>query len=320
MVMRAAAVMGSLVLAACAGTPAGDPVEPPRSEFLSAGPVIRGGLLSAGADAVRAPAPFGPFTPLRQPIAVAGAGADVYIADAALGMLLRFDPHANQLVRFPGVAARHGIRLAVDRDLSLYVLDPAARRIVRFAKDGTLLTGFPTDATVASLSDFAIDAAHGRLLAVDSLHRHLVAFHPLGRAFQVLALRAEARYGLVSPDAIALAPDALYAVDRRCACLARISYDGRVLSTFGHKRVLQPDRIAADHHGRLFVSDRADRTLKVFVGEQLEETVPLAGFGLMDATDLTFSDGWLYVADGLGAQVRMLRVQPPTANDAPAKP
>lgn len=318
--MRRCIVMACLALSACAGERIAESVDVGGSSLLAPGPLIRGGLLVPTTELPGARKPSGPFTPFRQPIAVAGSGADVYVADAALGLLLRFDPHANLLVQFPGVTVRHGMRLAVDSDLSLYVLDQASRRILRFARDGTLLTGFTADATVGSLTDFAIDATHGRLIAVDSLHRHLVVFHPLGRAFQVVPLRGEPRYGLVSPDAIALAPDAIYAVDKRCACLARIAYDGHVVSTFAHRMVGQPDRIAADRDGRIFVSDRADRAVKVFSGERLEESIALARLGLMEASDLTFSEGWLYIADGLGAQVRMLRVRPPRPDDASRKP
>jgi len=208
-------------------------------------------------------------------------------------------------------ASAPGTRLAADSDGSLYVLDPVSRRIQRLARDGRTMQSYGVDATVASLRDLALDPARGRLLGADALNRQLVAFRPLGVSFELLPLRGEPRLQVASFDAIAVAPDALYAIDGRCNCLARLSFDGQVLATFGHERVLKPERIAADRQGRLFVADRGDRSIKVFRGEALEETIPFARLGLVEATDLAYADGWLYVADAPGSQVRMLRVQPP---------
>lgn len=279
---------------------------------LAPGPVIRGGMLSPGLDAGgQARRPTGPHTLLRGPVAVTAMGPDVYIADAGLGMIVRVEPTMGVLVQLAARTVLPGTRLAADADGSLYVLDPVSRRIQRFARDGRLVTSYAGDATVASLRDLASDPARGRLLAVDSLNRQLVAFRPLGAAFEILPLRSEPRLALASLDAIAVAGDALYAVDARCACLARIAFDGRVLATFGHQHVRQPGRIAADRDGRLFVADGADRSIKVFQGGELVETTALARFGILEATDLAYAQGWLYVADAPGAQVRMLRVQPP---------
>ena len=106
---------------------------------LTPGPLIRGGLLGdAGRVGVA-----GPFTPLRGPVAVAAMGPDVYVADAGLGLLLRVDQVANRLTPFGPRGVQPGTRLAADVDGSLYVLDPASRRLQRFARDGRLLQSFP---------------------------------------------------------------------------------------------------------------------------------------------------------------------------------
>lgn len=273
--------------------------QPASASALAPGPVIRGGFSASG-----------PFTPLRGPVAVAAHGPDVYIADAGAGTLLRIDAFTGRLDPLAGTRAGPGVRLAADVDGTLYVLDPAARRIQRFGRDGRSLQAFMGDATVLSLRDLVLDPSHGRLIGVDSLARHLVAFRPLGVAYELIPLRAESRHMLNSLDAIAVAGDALYAIDARCACLAHIAFDGQVLATFGHGSLGQPERLAADRDGRLYVSDRGTRSIKVFRGGRLVEDVAFASLGLSEATDLAYADGWLYVADAAGAQVRMLRVQP----------
>jgi hypothetical protein len=312
---RILAVIALLLLAAGCETTS-QPSSQPRSA-LAAGPLIRGGFLATAPNPPgMPPRAAGPFTPLRGPTAVAARGPDVYIVDAGLGMLVRADPVAGTLVQLAGRPFAPGTRLALDVDGSFYVLDPLTRRVQRFSRDGRPLTVYATDATVSSLRDLALDPARGRLLAIDSLNRQLVAFRPLGVSFELLPLRGAPRDGAASADtvgaldAIAVAPDALYGIDASCVCLARIAFDGRVLSSFGRGEVVRPERIAAERGGRLFVYDRGDASLKLFRGERLAETIPLARFGLIEASDLAYADGWLYVADAPGAQVRMLRVQP----------
>ena len=290
-------VASFLAFGGCESTPR----EPARYSSLTPGPVIRGGLLGAA----------GPFTPLRGPVAVAAMGPDVYVADAGLGMLLRADQVANRLTPFGPRGVQPGTRLAAAVDGSLYVLEPAGRRLQRFARDGRLLQTFPVDPTIASLRDLALDPARGRILGADALNRQLVAFRPLGTSSELLPLHGEPRYQVASFDALAVAPDALYALDARCRCIARLAFDGQVLATFGHERLVKPERIAADRYGRLFVADAGDRTIKAFRDGTLEETIQNASLGLLEATDLIHADGWLYVADAPGSQVRMLRVQPP---------
>lgn len=266
---------------------------------LMPGQVIRGGFTGTGG-----------FTTLRGPVAVAAAGQDLYIADAGLGQIFRAEPFANRLTPLGVRVSAPGTRLAAELDGSLYLLDPVSRRIQRLARDGRTAQTFAADATVASLRDLALDPTRGRLLAADALNRQLVAFRPLGVSFELLPVRGEPRHELQSLDAIAVAPGALYAIDARCACLARLAFDGRVLSTFGHQRLSRPEHIAADRDGRLFVSDRGERAIKMFREDALEETIPWARFGLTEITDLAYAEGWLYVADAPGAQVVMLRVQP----------
>ena len=115
---------------------------------------------------------------------------------------------------------------------------------------------------------------------------------------------------MTSLDAIAGGPDALYAIDGRCACLARLDFDGRVLETFGHERVRKPERLAVDRYGRLFVADRGDSSIKVFRGTALEETIP-SHASAFSRRPTSPPEPWLYVADAPGVQVKMLRVQPP---------
>lgn len=287
MVRRAFIALLALAAVACAGVARQEGV--PRAA-LAPGPVLRGAELSP---------------PLFNPVAVAAHSGELYILDAALG-LARVDTHARRTFPVVRRAFAPGARLAAAADGTVYVLEPPLRRVSQFGRDGRPLAGYVVDATVGSLTDLVLDAPRGRVLAVDGLQRQLVAFHPLGRAFELLPLRPAS-----APVAIALGADALYASDPRCACLARIAADGRVLGTFGHGFVRQPGRLAADRYGRILVLDHGDRRLKVFRGERLAEEIEFARLGVTEVSDLALADDWLYVADAPGGQLRLFRVQPP---------
>lgn len=286
MVGRALLAILCAALAGCAGAPGPVPAPQPT---LSPGPLLRGAELSP---------------PLGHPIAVAAQGAQLYAVDAALG-LVRVDAHARRVVVLVPPPFAPGTRLAAEADGSLYVLEPGARRLQRFAPDGRVLAAYALDPTVGSLTDLVLDPARGRVLALDALHRQLVAFRPLGRAFEIVPLR-----GVTAPAAIALGDGVLYAADPRCACLARIAPDGRLLATFGHNDVRQPARLAADRQGRVVVYDRGDRKLKVFRGERLAGEFDLLRLGVTEVSDLALTEGWLYIADAPGAQLRMFRMPP----------
>lgn len=291
--MVARALLFALCLSGCAAQPESGP----RSA-LAPGPLIRGARLENA----------GPYTLLVNPVAVAGQGHEVYVADAGLALLARIDPYAGVMAPIVRRAFVAGTRLAADADGTLYVLDPAERRVRRYARNGQLLADYRVDATAGSVTDMVLDRARGRLIVADALNRQLVAFHPLGRAFEVLPLRESARDSTFSISGLASGRDELYVSDTRCACVVRIARHGQVLGTFGHGDLRRPGRIVVDRYERVIVADDADRSLKVFRGGRLAEQ---AALGLFAVADMALADDWIYIADTAGRQVRALRVLPP---------
>lgn len=268
-------VLACAALTGCAAAP-GPAVQ--RDAALVPGPVLR--AVEIG---------------VQHPVAVAARGGEVYVLDAVQGVL-RLDPLARRATLVLRGAFGPGARLALDADGSFLLLEPATRRLQRFARDGRPLGVFVIDATVGSLTDVALEPRSGRVVALDSLQRQLVAFRPLGRAFEIVPLRE-------APAAIAFGDDALYAADPRCPCILRLGPDGRALGALARGQVGQPGRLVVDRYGRVIVLDRPG--LKVFAGDRLLQTV--AG----EASDLALAEDWLYVADAPGREVRMYRVLPP---------
>jgi len=310
------AIVLALATAGCAGGVAGAPSRSDGGSHALAMPLLMlsGARLATAADSSGTPAlAFGaaPFTLFVHPVAVAARGEDVYIADSGTRRVYRFVRALNAMVAFTGVTVGPGTRIAVGSDFSLYVLDPAARRVQQFARNGQMLAIFGDDINVGRPVAMVADEARGLFLIADGLYNQIVAFHPLGRASYTIALRGDARNRVLGIAGLALGASELYVSDPLCRCIARVARDGGVLETFGHREIGQPGPIAVDRYQRVFVIDGFTSGIKVFAGGRLIHDLSPAALGLAQINDLWISGDLLYVADGVGARVAEMRLAPP---------
>lgn len=241
------------------------------------------------------------------PLAVAARGADVYIADAGLGKLFRYDLSAHTLFAFSGARAEAGVRLQVGLDRSVYVLDSRGRRVQRFNRDGRLLQVHEDDGNLGEPADLALDTETGEVLVADSLFNRLLAYRPAGR-FSRLVLPKGEPLGKVT--GLAVGPDGFYVLDsgtRRIVVMDRL---GGILYILGQGDLVDPVEIAADRGNRTYALERRTNTIKVFAGRRLAAEiagtpVPAGPWAIRDiATDESF----LYLANGPGARIEVLRI------------
>jgi hypothetical protein len=202
-------------------------------------------------------------------------------------------------------------RLAVGADFSLYVIDPAGRRILRFGRNGQLLATYADGVNLTRPIALAVDDVRGQVFVADGLYPQLIAFHPLGRAAEVIVLRGDERNRVLGITALALTRDAIHISDPLCRCVAVVARDGVVRATYGHHDIGQPGAIAIDRHQRVFVADVFDRSIKVFVGGRLIDHIPANALGVREVSDLSVSESRLVIADGAGARVVVMRIVPP---------
>ncbi len=305
-----------LLAASIGGANAADAQPAATARLLTPALSLQGAHLSSGLHPTGIPAMhpvFGGFQRFIRPAAVAGRGPDTYIADIGSGAVYRFDSRFNVMVALPGLRAQTGIQLYLGNDLSLYVLDQAARRVLHYARSGQLLATFSDDLNLGKPVDVALDAARGRVLVADGLHNHLVAFHPLGRAATVIHLRSGAGERIFGIAAIAVSGDSIFLSDPMCGCIAQLSPDGAVLGTFGQHEVQQPGPIAVDRDQRVFVVDAFDGSLKVFLRGELIHDIPAGELGLQQISDVWIDDGGIILSDGIGAGVKFMRLAPASA-------
>jgi hypothetical protein len=284
------------------------------SGILSPQFVLSGARLAPAVDRTGTALPragVAPVTPFIHPVAAGALGNDLYIADSGAGRVFRFDLTLDAMAVVQAAPAALGTRLAVGADFSLYLLDQPRRRVLRLSRSGQLLATFADDVNLNRPIAFAVDDARGQVWVADALYRHLVVFHPLGGAAQVIPLRGDERNRVLSITAMALGRDAIHISDAACRCVAVIARDGAVRATYGHHQIGQPGAIAIDRYQRAFVADVFDHSVKVFASGRLIESVPAGVLGVRQVSDLSVNDLRLMVADGAGARVSIMRIAQP---------
>lgn len=280
-------------------------------------PVLTPWQTLPGARLLQPPAlAFGPlpkagsagYLAFLSPAALAVRNRLIYLVDEGHRRIFRYDPAQSGIARFSDHAVASVAALAVAPDMSLYVTDTDARRVLHFSQDGRLLRAFSDEHALARPVALVVDDATGQLLVADSLYNHVVVFNSLGRALGTIQ-SLEAR-GI---DAMARGPDGLYLVDRLSRQVVVMATDGTDLYTIGAGILKHPGAIAVDRYNRVFVSDSFDNTIKVFEQGRLAASYGGAGAvaGFNRIAGMALDHDTLYVADSLNSRLRIFHVLPP---------
>ena len=304
---------GLAALTACAG----DGTAPPRPSLagglLLPGRVVAGGFLAPAPAAGQPPAVARPgsgmFVRLLSPAAIALRGPDLLVADAGTGRLWRIDPAFNQAAGVTGAPVIPGGAVALGPDLSAWVLDPAARQVLRFARDGRLLQTWRVGADVPSPVALALADGGATLLLADGLGAQWSEQRGPGGLARLVAPARDGRR-LSGVDAIVPMGDTLLVLDRLAAAVHRVDRDGRVLATLGRGDLVQPGAIAADRDGRVFVADRAGSVLVVLQDGQPARRIDAAALDLLRIGSLAVDERVLALADPMRGQVSLFTLAP----------
>jgi DNA-binding beta-propeller fold protein YncE len=291
------------------------PVERQERLLVPAAPLLGGRLAPTDPTGVPRPGSLGAYRNFQAPTAVAVRGPDVYVVDSSRREILRFDV-AQQSVTVPvPIRPTPETRIRAGADGSLYVLDPATRSILRFSRAGQRLGVYADAVNLVRPVDFVVDEARGRVIAADATYQQLLAFHPAGQASYV-GLGAGGERGPVRAIvAMSLTPGGVAISDAACGCIVELGAESGQLAAFGHDDLSQPGALAADAHGRLFVLDNGDRSLKVFAERRLIASLTYRALGLTSPAGLAADGGALYVADGVSGRVAVFRIAPPGRGD-----
>jgi hypothetical protein len=258
---------------------------------------------------------FAGYLPWLAPSVVAARGNFVYVVDGGRRQIFLYDLSQQTMTPFGAYAAGNVAGIAVAPDMSLYVADANARKVLHFSFDGRLLRTFSNEFELSRPAAVILDERSGNVLVADSLLNHVVVFNSLGRVLAVL--RSDQSR---STEAMARGPDGLYLVDRLAKQVVVIGLDGADRYLLGKGTLKNPGAIAVDRFNRVFVSDSFDNTIKIYEREQLVATV--GGSGATPAsfnriTSMWLEQNMLYVTDSLNARIQTFRVAAPCVKERP---
>ena len=272
--------------------------------------VINGGLLATlDVHGLPVPGEARGFTTFIFPSALASRGSDLYIADSGARKLYRFNTAMQVMGVVSGETVLPWTRIQVGMDRSLYVLDTAQRVIRHYPPGGQPVHTMGDPSAMASLDSFVIKEGD-EIIASDNLNRRLLMFNSLGGPGWPISTPA-IESGLPSLGAMVSAGRAIYAIDSGCPCIVALDDSGQVAGQIGRGELVQPQELAADRLGHIFVSDQGDRTLKVFLRGKLIANYAASALQFMEITALAVEGDTLYVADGPASKVLAFHIQTP---------
>jgi DNA-binding beta-propeller fold protein YncE len=220
----------------------------------------------------------GTLTP-GAPIAFPELGSPARVQIDSRGNVLVLDARARRIVRvsddgrFGGFVTPKGVPQAkgffplsfrVGPQDDLYVLDAASSRVVVLDKAGAFLRAVPAPAGVI-FADIAIDPAKGTVFAVD------------GRAGKVYAgaeVLASVKDLATYATTLEVAPHGrLLVADNHGHALITLAADGSFLGKrsgmgWNEGLIYYPEQLCADAQGDVFVADRGNNRVQVFVPAQ----------------------------------------------------
>lgn len=309
--LHAAAAAAVAALNGCAA--AIDAARPSAANRADAGlnpwRVVNGGFLAAPQPLSGAPAQpgSGAYVRLVFPAAVALRDNELLIVDSGAGRVYRHDLALGTLVPIAGAPAAAETRVALGADLSAYVLDTGARRVLRFARDGRLLQTFRAESIAADPTDLALAPDGVTLYVADRTLAQVVVFRTAGAIALPLVPRVgEARVAGVR----ALAPGrrGIYLLDEHAGAVLLIASDGALLARFGQGQLTAPTALAVDRDERVYVAEARTGALKVFADGVLARTFDARELRLQSIGALASDGDALAIADPPAGAVALFRV------------
>lgn len=256
------------------------------------------------------------FITIRQPAAIAAWGNLLYLYDNARQLLYRYEQSSERLYVMHGTIQQlQGIpnALAVAPDGSIFISDPAGLQVVQFDIHGQLLRRYqnPLNLTMPVAIAFS---TYGNTLIADSAYNHVLVFDPSGQALRAIGRRGSAPGEVMHLVDIASGPDLVYLLDRMPCKVVLFNENGELLHEQLCREVRDPNHLAVDNYGRIYISDGFDDTIKVYHRHGLLDSFGGSGSNngqFRMISDLEISDELLYVADSANDRIQQFLLSNP---------
>lgn len=306
---------------------AGKPVLPQRRRLLLASALMAAGAARAAPGQVVTPAQsyvgarllqrvnptgmpemrpdtFGPMTLFVFPVAVAATAMDLYVADAGLRTLFRYDPTLDAMAPITGAGVTQQTRLAALPDGSVMVANGGLVPAMRFSRSGRPLQRLDPQLGSAFYDEAVADPDSGRYYGLDRVQGRLEELMPHGGGATVLPP------GLLPDLPVAMAMDhrRLYVAGRACSCVVAIDLFGNRGKDIVADDLTNISALAAGD-GWLVVADATERVLRFYRGGALVADPGFADLRLVNPQGMAVANQQLYVADPGGRRIATFRLR-----------
>lgn len=279
-------------------------------------------ILAPGPSSTMNP-PGSNFITLVRPAALSAQGNDIYIFDAGLGKIFRYDRDQQTLNPFATILpVQSGISIYAAPDSSIYYTDPAQGQVFHFARDGARLPPLISRGNLVRPVSVIMDESNGQVMVADGLYDQIVVFNSLGMVLNIIKPQH-----VLSIAAMVAGPGGIYVLDSLAKQVVALGWDGRFRYAFDTGSLSEPGSIAVYRDNLVFVSDNFKHVIKVYrvrktrrlshgsTGEGVQLVANVGGEGFAPDSfngiaGLSVAGDYLFVADSLNARVPIMLINP----------
>ncbi|MFQ5470103.1 MAG: hypothetical protein ACE5EH_07315 [Gammaproteobacteria bacterium] len=251
---------------------------------------------------------------LVNPVAVAARGNFVYIVDSGREQLLRYEhgiERFTEVLDLRDVVSGEVSDIYLAGDLSFYLTDTLAGRVLRFDRNGVQQQVIQDTLNLRRPVAVSVDEETGYVYIADASRDHIVVFNQLGALLGSIGQRGRGQGTFLNITSMAISDRGIYVGTRFDDRVQMFHKDGTYLKSFQKNTITFPTAIAVDKDDNEYVSDYIDNTIKVYREGRLVNKIGGTGSGpsrFKRITDLWIDGGFLYVADSLNARIQILRI------------
>jgi DNA-binding beta-propeller fold protein YncE len=288
-----------------------------KSRYLTFDSVIKGGMQSEeGLTGAFRRIMVGPDQEIRflTPVSVGGVDNYLYIVDAGLRIVFRYDLVNNTIEPIGNVGAQFVGEMGeiyVARDRSFYIVDAAGKQVLHFDEQGNVINTFQDLANLSRPMDVIYDETTSDLLVADGSYSHIIVFNKSGRAVRTIGQRGTGPGRFRAITAMTVGDEGLYVLDRLELPVQVMTINGDYKYSFGESYQTFPTAIAVNEDGVVYVADKSDNTIRIYQDAELLSVFGGTGSApgrFREVTGMWINNDLLYVADSMNRRVQVLRM------------
>lgn len=250
------------------------------------------------------------FVALQRPTSLTLHDNDIYLVDAGLHRIFRYDRAQQTLSAFAtDTPVDSNTSLYAAPDASVYITNPNHNEVLHFRRDGASLPSLVSPGNLVRPVCVTVDESSGLVLVADGQLNQVVVFDHWGMVLSIINLQQ-----VRSIDAMSIGPDGIYILDRLAKRVVVLRKNGSFRYALNTGTA---SAMAVSHDNLVFVGDNFRHSIQVYRKRKVAAIIVANdigpdGFNSIDA--LATDKNWLYIADSLSSRVQIMQINPREMN------